>query len=98
MKLCSEVHTLRARWTDYKLEMRTNVPIFKVKEASVRRRYSDFKVKILFQFLMMTKIHEILPSVAPRRAGPHRADHDAPASRQGLRQAAALYRVRRRDL
>ena len=51
MKLCSEVvHTLRARWTDYKLEMRTNVPIFKVKEASVRRRYSDFKVKILFQF------------------------------------------------
>ena len=34
----------RGRWTDYKIEMRTNVPIFKVKEASVRRRYSDFKV------------------------------------------------------
>ena len=35
----------RQRWTDYKIEMRTNVPIFKVKEASVRRRYSDFKVQ-----------------------------------------------------
>merc|ERR1711878_196684 len=33
----------RARWTDYKIEMRTNVPVFKVKEATVRRRYSDFK-------------------------------------------------------
>ena len=26
--------------------MRTNVPIFKVKEATVRRRYSDFKVSL----------------------------------------------------
>ena len=34
----------RNRWTDYKIEMRTNVPMFKVKEATVRRRYSDFKV------------------------------------------------------
>merc|ERR1711874_61036 len=33
----------RTRWTDYKVEMRTNVPVFKVKDASVRRRYSDFK-------------------------------------------------------
>ena len=36
----------RARWTDYKIEMRTNVPVFKVKEATVRRRYSDFKVRL----------------------------------------------------
>ena len=35
----------RTRWTDYKVEMRTNVPVFKVKDASVRRRYSDFKVR-----------------------------------------------------
>ena len=37
----------RARWTDYKIEMRTNVPVFKVKEATVRRRYSDFKVRLV---------------------------------------------------
>ena len=36
----------RTRWTDYKIEMRTNVPVFKVKDASVRRRYSDFKVRM----------------------------------------------------
>eukprot|EP00090_Calanus_glacialis_P035930 TRINITY_DN61277_c0_g1_i1.p1 TRINITY_DN61277_c0_g1~~TRINITY_DN61277_c0_g1_i1.p1 ORF type:complete len:162 (+),score=32.20 TRINITY_DN61277_c0_g1_i1:129-614(+) len=33
----------RARFTDFKLEMRTNMPVFKMKESSVRRRYSDFK-------------------------------------------------------
>jgi len=33
----------RKRWTDYKVSMRTNLPIFKVKETTVRRRYSDFK-------------------------------------------------------
>lgn len=41
---------------------------------------------------MMTKM-SLFPAVAARRAGPHGADHDAPAPRQGLRQAAALHRV-----
>merc|ERR1711973_354346 len=27
----------------YKLSMKTNLPIFKMKESTVRRRYSDFK-------------------------------------------------------
>lgn len=31
------------RYTDYELKMRTNLPVFKVKESSVRRRYSDFE-------------------------------------------------------
>eukprot|EP00092_Neocalanus_flemingeri_P007225 GFUD01007804.1.p1 GENE.GFUD01007804.1~~GFUD01007804.1.p1 ORF type:complete len:162 (+),score=22.98 GFUD01007804.1:241-726(+) len=33
----------RARFTDFRLEMKTNMPVFKMKESSVRRRYSDFK-------------------------------------------------------
>lgn len=32
----------KKRYTDYEVRMRTNLPVFKVKEASVRRRYSDF--------------------------------------------------------
>lgn len=31
-----------ARYTDYEVRMRTNLPVFKLKESSVRRRYSDF--------------------------------------------------------
>lgn len=30
------------RHTTYEVKMRTNLPVFKVKESSVRRRYSDF--------------------------------------------------------
>ena len=43
----------RARFTDFKLEMRTNMPVFKMKEVSVRRRYSDFKVSRL-QIVIIT--------------------------------------------
>lgn len=31
------------RYTDYEVRMRTNLPVFKLKESSVRRRYSDFE-------------------------------------------------------
>lgn len=33
----------KKRYTDYEVRMRTNLPVFKVKELSVRRRYSDFE-------------------------------------------------------
>ncbi|KAG9510893.1 Sorting nexin-12 [Fragariocoptes setiger] len=33
----------RNRYTDYEVRMRTNLPVFKLKESSVRRRYSDFE-------------------------------------------------------
>ncbi|XP_076317514.1 sorting nexin-12-like isoform X1 [Tachypleus tridentatus] len=33
----------RKRYTDYEVRMRTNLPVFKMKESSVRRRYSDFE-------------------------------------------------------
>merc|ERR1712194_259169 len=33
----------RHRYTDYELHMVTNLPIFKKKSVSVRRRYSDFE-------------------------------------------------------
>jgi sorting nexin-3/12 len=32
----------KKRYTDYEIRMKTNLPVFKVKESSVRRRYSDF--------------------------------------------------------
>uniref|UniRef100_A0A183CGL1 Sorting nexin-3 n=1 Tax=Globodera pallida TaxID=36090 RepID=A0A183CGL1_GLOPA len=31
------------RYTDYEVRLRTNLPVFKHKESSVRRRYSDFE-------------------------------------------------------
>ncbi|KAG5853046.1 hypothetical protein ANANG_G00068960 [Anguilla anguilla] len=33
----------RSRFTTYEVRMRTNLPIFKLKESCVRRRYSDFE-------------------------------------------------------
>ena len=30
------------RFTDYEIHMRTNLPVFAIKEFTVRRRYSDF--------------------------------------------------------
>ncbi|MBN3273844.1 SNX12 protein, partial [Polyodon spathula] len=33
----------RTRYTTYELRMRTNLPIFKMKDSCVRRRYSDFE-------------------------------------------------------
>uniref|UniRef100_A0A915IAR8 Sorting nexin-3 n=1 Tax=Romanomermis culicivorax TaxID=13658 RepID=A0A915IAR8_ROMCU len=33
----------KARYTDYEVRMKTNLPVFKLKESSVRRRYSDFE-------------------------------------------------------
>ncbi|CAG0914351.1 unnamed protein product [Notodromas monacha] len=33
----------KKRHTDYEVRMRTNLPVFKLKESSVRRRYSDFE-------------------------------------------------------
>jgi len=41
--LNAETHGIgKKRYTDYEVRMRTNLPVFKVKESSVRRRYSDF--------------------------------------------------------
>ncbi|CAF1987701.1 unnamed protein product [Rotaria magnacalcarata] len=31
------------RYTDYEVRMKTNLPVFRLKECSVRRRYSDFE-------------------------------------------------------
>eukprot|EP00048_Salpingoeca_helianthica_P022067 m.16210 g.16210 ORF g.16210 m.16210 type:complete len:155 (-) comp6837_c0_seq1:23-487(-) len=33
----------RARYTDYEIRVRTNLPVFGKPESSVRRRYSDFE-------------------------------------------------------
>ncbi|XP_065559911.1 sorting nexin-12-like [Artemia franciscana] len=33
----------KKKFTDYEVRTKTNLPIFKVREASVRRRYSDFE-------------------------------------------------------
>ena len=55
----------RARFTDFKLDMKTNMPVFKMKDSSVRRRYSDFKVSRLF-FCPATN-HSLLSLVVERR-------------------------------
>ncbi|KAK6170771.1 sorting nexin-12 [Patella vulgata] len=33
----------KKRYTDYEVRMRTNLPVFKLKESITRRRYSDFE-------------------------------------------------------
>lgn len=33
----------RGRFTTYEVRLKTNLPIFKLKESCVRRRYSDFE-------------------------------------------------------
>ncbi|XP_057307834.1 sorting nexin-12-like [Hydractinia symbiolongicarpus] len=33
----------KKRYTDYEVRMKTNIPIFKLKDSAVRRRYSDFE-------------------------------------------------------
>jgi sorting nexin-3/12 len=33
----------RKRYTDYEVKMSTNLPVFRLKNSSVRRRYSDFE-------------------------------------------------------
>jgi len=33
----------KKKYTDYEIRMRTNLPVFRVKDSSVRRRYSDFE-------------------------------------------------------
>eukprot|EP00051_Salpingoeca_urceolata_P027368 m.481186 g.481186 ORF g.481186 m.481186 type:complete len:151 (+) comp22077_c0_seq1:205-657(+) len=32
----------RARYTDYEIRVKTNLPVFKLKESQVRRRFSEF--------------------------------------------------------
>jgi len=40
----AQIHGVgKKRYTDYEVKMKTNIPIFKLKESSVRRRYSDFE-------------------------------------------------------
>lgn len=40
----AQIHGVgKKRYTDYEVHMKTNIPIFKLKESSVRRRYSDFE-------------------------------------------------------
>ena len=31
------------RYTEYTMSMRTNLPVFKIRDISVKRRYSDFE-------------------------------------------------------
>ncbi|XP_039270356.1 sorting nexin-12-like [Styela clava] len=33
----------KSQYTDYEVKMKTNLPVFKVKDSTVRRRYSDFE-------------------------------------------------------
>lgn len=40
----AQIHGVgKKRYTDYEVHMKTNIPIFKLKDSSVRRRYSDFE-------------------------------------------------------
>merc|ERR1712107_228698 len=62
------------RYTDYELRLKTNLPVFRVKESSVRRRYSDFEW-LKNELERDSKIVvPPLPSKALKRQMPFRAD------------------------
>jgi len=62
------------RYTDYEVRMKTNLPVFRVKESSVRRRYSDFEW-LRNELERDSKIVvPPLPSKAIKRQLPFRAD------------------------
>ncbi|XP_065057362.1 sorting nexin-12-like [Rhopilema esculentum] len=64
----------KKRYTDYEVRMRTNIPIFKIKDSSVRRRYSDFEW--LRQELERESkiVVPVLPGKALKRMLPFRGD------------------------
>nr|ACO10469.1 Sorting nexin-12 [Caligus rogercresseyi] len=62
------------RFTDYEVRMKTNLPVFRVKESSVRRRYSDFEW-LRNELERDSKIVvPSLPSKAIKRQLPFRSD------------------------
>ncbi|KAF6777735.1 hypothetical protein AHF37_02514 [Paragonimus kellicotti] len=62
------------RYTDYEVNLRTNLPVFALKESSVRRRYSDFEW-LRNELDRESKIVvPKLPSKAWKRQLPFRAD------------------------
>merc|ERR1712037_1040746 len=62
------------RYTDYEVRMKTNLPVFRVKESSVRRRYSDFEW-LRNELERDSKIVvPPLPSQAIKRQMPFRSD------------------------
>merc|ERR1712107_458772 len=62
------------RYTDYEVRLKTNLPVFRVKESSVRRRYSDFE-RLRNELERDSKIVvPPLPSKALKRQLPFRSD------------------------
>jgi len=62
------------RYTDYEVRLKTNLPVFRVKESSVRRRYSDFEW-LRNELERDSKIVvPPLPSKAMKRQLPFRSD------------------------
>lgn len=64
----------KKRYSDYEVRMKTNIPIFKMKESGVRRRYSDFEW--LRQELERESkiVVPVLPGKALKRLLPFRGD------------------------
>merc|ERR1712181_46468 len=62
------------RYTDYECRLKTNLPVFRVKESSVRRRFSDFEW-LRNELERDSKIVvPPLPSKALKRQMPFRSD------------------------
>ncbi|KAM8934419.1 sorting nexin-12 isoform 3-T3 [Pelodytes ibericus] len=91
----------RNRYTVYEVRMRTNLPIFKMKDSCVRRRYSDFEwlknelerdSKVTASYLFPQIVVPPLPGKALKRQLPFRGDEGIfeesfiEERRQGLEQ------------
>uniref|UniRef100_A0A0X3PKB2 Sorting nexin-3 n=1 Tax=Schistocephalus solidus TaxID=70667 RepID=A0A0X3PKB2_SCHSO len=62
------------RYVDYEVKLRTNLPVFRLKESSVRRRYSDFEWLRTELDRESKIIVPKLPGKAWKRQLPFRAD------------------------
>ncbi|XP_065838188.1 sorting nexin-12-like [Oscarella lobularis] len=88
-----ETHGIgKKRYTDYEVRLKTNLPVFKLKDSSVRRRYSDFEW-LRTELERESKIVvPPLPGKALKRQLPFRGDEGIFAEefleerRQGLEQ------------
>lgn len=76
-------------YTDYEIICRTNIPAFKLKQSSVRRRYSDFEV---FRDILERETSRVTIPPLPGKVFTNRfSDEVIETRREGLERFLQMY-------
>uniref|UniRef100_A0A060TAH4 Sorting nexin-3 n=1 Tax=Blastobotrys adeninivorans TaxID=409370 RepID=A0A060TAH4_BLAAD len=79
----------RKMYTDYEIICRTNIPAFKLKQSSVRRRYSDFEV---FRDILERETSRVTIPPLPGKVFTNRfSDEVIETRREGLERFLQMY-------